>query len=294
MFTQFFGNYLLNEKLISPEQLVDGLQEKANTRLKLGILAINAGYMTSDQVDRVHEMQTRIDRRFGDIAIELGYMTDSQVEELLKSQQIGYLLLGQALVDKSYISNSEFEESINNYKAKYSLTDEDIEMAKNEKIDEMISTFFDIPKKNKDLYTDYIELLINNLIRFIGDDFTILEPIGIEDSNKELFKVTQDIEGEDFNVNTSLFASRPVMIEFASRFIQEPLIDINEYTQASACDFINLHNGLFTVNTSNNKGIELKLTPPFFSKNRVDNEGKEIIVLPVFFTFGTVNFLISL
>ena len=59
-------------------------------------------------------------------------------------------------------------------------------MAKNEKIDEMISTFFDIPKKNKDLYTDYIELLINNLIRFIGDDFTILEPIGIEDSNKEL------------------------------------------------------------------------------------------------------------
>lgn len=294
MFTQFFGNYLLNEKLITPQQLVDGLQEKANTRLKLGILAINAGFMTSKQVDKVHEMQTRIDRRFGDIAIELGYMTNSQVDELLNSQQIGYLLLGQALVDKSYISNNEFEEAITAYKNRYSLSDEDIELAKNEKISAMIDSFFEIQKKNKNLYIDYIELLINNLIRFIGDDFTILEPISIEDPNKELFKVTQDIEGADFVANTSIFASKPVIIEFASRFIQEPLIDINEYTQASTCDFLNLHNGLFTVNTSNNKGMELKLTPPFFSKNRVDNAGKELIVLPIFFTFGTVNFLITL
>lgn len=294
MFTQFFGNYLLNEKLVTPQQLVDGLQEKANTRLKLGILAINAGYMTSTQVDKVHEMQTRIDRRFGDIAVELGYMNEVQVEELLKSQQIGYLLLGQALVDKSYISNSEFENAISAYKERYSLTDEDIESSKNEKINAMIETFFEIRKENKDLYTDYIELLINNLVRFIGDDFTILEPIGVEDPNKDLYKVAQDIEGAEFVASTSIFASKPVIIEFASRFIQEPLIDINEYTQASVCDFLNLHNGLFTVNTSNNKGIELKLTPPFFSKNRVDNPGKELIVLPVFFTFGTVNFLITL
>lgn len=294
MFTQFFGNYLLNEKLITPEQLVDGLQEKANTRLKLGILAINAGYMTADQVERVHEMQTRMDKRFGDIAIELGHMTDEQVSELLKSQQLGYLLLGQALVDKSFISNSEFESAISSYKDKYSLTDEDIEIARNEKIAKMIDAFFSLEGTNKSLYYDYIELLINNLVRFIGDDFTILEPVRFEDPNKELFKVTQDIEGENFNANTALFGSQPVIIEFASRFIQEPLIEINDYTQAATCDFLNLHNGLFTVNTSNDKGIELKLTPPFFSKNRVDNEGREIMVLPVFFTFGTVNFLITL
>lgn len=294
MFTQFFGNYLLNEKLITPEQLVDGLQEKANTRLKLGILAINSGYMTSDQVDRVHEMQTRIDKRFGDISIELGYMTENQVNELLKAQQLGYLLLGQALVDKSYLSNSDFESAISCYKDKYSLTDEDIEIAKNEKISEMIDAFFSIQGENKSLYSDYIELLINNLVRFIGDDFTILDPVNFEDPNKNLYKVTQDIEGKEFNAYTSLFGSQAVIIEFASRFIQEPLIEINDYTEAATCDFLNLHNGLFTVNTSNEKGIELKLTPPFFSKNRIDIENKEILVLPVFFTFGTVNFLITL
>lgn len=294
MFTQFFGNYLLNEKLITPEQLVDGLQEKANTRLKLGILAINSGFMTSEQVDRVHEMQTRIDKRFGDIAVELGYLTEDQVSELLKAQQLGYLLLGQALVDKSYISNSEFESAISCYKEKYALTDEDIEIAKDEKISEMIESFFSLLGNKKPLYFDYVELLINNLVRFIGDDFTILDPVKFEDSNKDLYKVNQDIEGKEFNANTALFASQPVIIEFASRFIQEPLIEINDYTQAATCDFLNLHNGLFTVNASNDKGIELKLTPPFFSKNRVDNEGNELMVLPIFFTFGTVNFLITL
>ncbi len=294
MFTQFFGNYLLNEKLVSPEQLVDGLQQKADTRLKLGILAINSGYMTSSQVERVHEMQTRMDKRFGDIATELGYITAEQVEELLKSQQIGYLLLGQALVDKNYISNYDFEKAIRFYKDKYTLTDEDIELSRTEKIMEMINVFFPIPDDNKTLYCDYIELLIKNLVRFIGDDFTLLDPVDFEDSSNELFKVTQDIEGTGLNVNTSVFASKPVIIEFASRFIKEPLVGINEYTEAAVCDFLNLHNGLFTVNVSNNRGLELKLTPPFFFNNRVENEGKEVLVLPVFFTFGTVNFLITL
>ena len=44
MITQFFGNYLLNEHLVTPNQLIEALQEKNNTRLKLGVLAINAGY----------------------------------------------------------------------------------------------------------------------------------------------------------------------------------------------------------------------------------------------------------
>lgn len=100
MFTQFFGNYLLNQKLVTPEQLVDALQEKQNTRMKLGVLAINAGYMTASQVERVHELQSKMDKRIGDIAVELGYMTEDQVMELLHAQPLGYLLLGQALVDK--------------------------------------------------------------------------------------------------------------------------------------------------------------------------------------------------
>ena len=43
MFTQFFGNYLLNSGLVSPEKLSDALGRLSETKLRLGVLAINAG-----------------------------------------------------------------------------------------------------------------------------------------------------------------------------------------------------------------------------------------------------------
>ena len=57
MFTQFFGNYLLNSGLVSPEKLSDALGRLSETKLRLGVLAINAGIMTAEQVDKVHAEQ---------------------------------------------------------------------------------------------------------------------------------------------------------------------------------------------------------------------------------------------
>ena len=57
MFTQFFGSYLLNRKIVSPANLRVALEKKDTTRVKLGVLAINAGYMTAKQVDAVHKKQ---------------------------------------------------------------------------------------------------------------------------------------------------------------------------------------------------------------------------------------------
>ena len=65
MFTQFFGNYLLNHGLVTSQQLSRALTDQKNTRAKLGVLAINAGYMTPEQVDAVHTEQQRVDMRMG-------------------------------------------------------------------------------------------------------------------------------------------------------------------------------------------------------------------------------------
>lgn len=293
MFTQFFGNYLLNEKLVTPEQLVDGLQEKKNTRLKLGVLAINAGYMTASQVEKVHMEQTRKDKRFGDLAVELGFLTEEQVEELLGSQKVGYLLLGQALVDKGYMDNASFESAINAYKSRYSLTDQDIVDGETSKMDQLIASLCDFSStENEELYNEFVSLLFNNLIRFIGDDFTPLEPLSVINASDDLYQTSQMITGS-FEANTSIIADEQVMIAFASRYADEELTSFDEYVSAAACDFINLHNGLFTVNVSNTKEIELRLTPPFTEKGAKANE-KKVFVLPICYPFGTISFAITL
>ena len=91
MFTQFFGSYLLNKKIVSPANLRVALEKKDTTRVKLGVLVINAGYMTAKQVDAVHKKQATVDKRRGDIAVDMGYLTEAQVEELLSSQKTGCL-----------------------------------------------------------------------------------------------------------------------------------------------------------------------------------------------------------
>ena len=75
MFAQFFGGYLFNHKLCTAEDLTQAFEAKKHTRLRLGVLAINAGLMTAEQVEHVNITQQSVDKRFGDLAVELGYVT---------------------------------------------------------------------------------------------------------------------------------------------------------------------------------------------------------------------------
>ncbi len=293
MFTQFFGNYLLNENLVTPEQLIDGLQAKKNTRMKLGVLAINAGYMTAGQVETVHMKQSTMDKRFGDIAVECGFVTSEQIDELLNQQPQGYLLLGQAFVDKGYMTNAQFEDAIRTYKEKYSLTDEDLNEGEDGKSSVMVDSLIDLSStSNPDLYKEYIILLMNNLIRFTGDDYTPLKPEFNLSDNSELYITVQGINN-GFDVDTALVADEETLIQFASRYADESFTEMNEYVDASACDFMNLHNGLFTVNMSNEKELELKLTPPSTKKGINADDHGDVIVLPVQYPFGIVKFVIT-
>ncbi len=291
MFTQFFGNYLLNNSYVTAEQLVEGIQVKSKTRLKLGVLAIDAGYMTAAQVEEVHERQMLVDKRIGDIAVELGYLTEAQVEELLSNQKKGYLLLGQALVDAGYMTNDQFEEAIGNYKAKYKI-DENSESDVDAKAAEMVKELCDFSYDDSKMYTDYVVLLLKNLVRFVGDDFAPLKP-QLAKAEVSYKSVIQKVKGQ-FSLDMAIaFDDENTMVEFGNRYSGEVFtVDDMEYVEAAACDFINIHNGLFTVNVSNDTNVELNLTPPEVIEKAVDMDG-EVMIFPIQFTYGVVNFVIA-
>jgi len=290
MFTQFFGNYLLNNRIVTPSQLAEAIEMKSTTRLKLGVLAINAGYMNSQQVEEVSETQMSVDKRFGDIAVEKGYLSEGQVDELLSSQKKGYLLIGQALVDKGYITNSIFEQAINNYKTEYKITNDDFIYEDNN--NDVISKLYDLTSySNPDNYEYYITLLFKNLIRFIGDDFI---PLNAEKITSDIILknvAIQKICGE-FSAITAIEANDVAYIKFASRFAKEKLNAVDDLAKASVSEFLNLHNGLFTVNMSNEKEIELELNPQDVFDNK-EAKCENAIIIPVVFVFGKVNFIIA-
>lgn len=292
MYTQFLGNYLLNKGYITSEQLVEALQYQKSVQLKLGVLAIHAGYMTSSQVEQVHIMQTHQNERFGELAVKAGFLTEEQVTQLLNSQKPDYLLLSQALVDKGYMTTSEFEKAMSEYQSEYEITESDLNNEHNKKIEQMIQNFYNLDEdQNSKLSTQYITLLFNNIIRFIGKDFTPHEAVrlSVYPTNQ---CVTQKITGE-FATETALDMDETSMIAFASRYAGEEFTANDEFVQASIEDFINLNNGLYVVNLSNESSIELSLEPPTFKQGMQLKENTEYFQLPITFPFGTINFIIA-
>lgn len=289
MFTQFFGSYLLNQELVDLNQLKRALELQMQTKVKLGILAINAGYMTAQQVDVVHNTQARVDKRFGDLAVENGFVTDAQVSELLGQQQIGYLILGQALVDLGALSNADFEKHLKEYKENHKIIN-----AKSDGIEDsdvFIADFYNTKKIGlSDEYSDYISLLLKNLIRFIGSDFTPLKPELVSEYKSDLYASQEMCGGLD--LYTAIDGDSVSFMNFAERFSNDVFENNDEFTQAAVSEFLNLHNGLFAVNMSNEKQLEIEMKAQNIGKAEM-LPIKKAVCLPISFSFGTVNFVLS-
>lgn len=292
MFTQFFGNYLLNSGLVSPEKLSEALGKLSETKLRLGVLAINAGLMTAQQVDRVHAEQQKVDKRIGELMVEMGYATDEQIESLLRTQPSAHLLLGQTLVNDGVMTNSQFESALNSYKAEMGISDEELNSADIGDARPLVNKFYPFEDADNSAYLKgYIFLLFKNLVRFIGDDFA---PLGAEELYDRISGscLGQEISG-GVKAITLIDADDDTLIEFASRFSGEKLTENDDYTRDCINEFLNLHNGLFAVNLSNEKGFDIDLSPQIVYDDINLATIKNSHVIPVCFSFGTINFIIS-
>ncbi len=290
MVTQLFGNYLLNERYLSTEQLMNGLKAMTSARVKLGVLAINAGYLTADQVEEIHAKQALMDKRFGDIAVDLGYLCEEQVDELLKVQPSGYLALGQVLVDQGSMNNATFSQALKSYKDQYCLEEDDLNETDSKKSEEILKKFFSLiaDKEESENFVTYTSLLFNNLVRFVGSDFAPFQSDDCEEDGK-VIRASQRIKGE-ISFKSIVEGREKVFQKFASAYANEEFTKTDEYVLASLEDFLNLHNGLYTVNMSNEKEIELRLDPPV----QEDSDTVEDILfkIPVRFSYGQINFII--
>ena len=291
MYTQFLGNYLLQKGIINQEQLLKAMSRLSQTRLKLGTIALHEGLMTAGEIDECLYIQTREDKRFGEIAIERGYLTPDQVEELINMQTPDYILLGQTLVEDGAFSYEDLERIIFEYKNEAEIYDLSLDVENQDTVDAIIKKFFwltESPHSEENVM--YLELIFNSLIRFIGEDFTPLTPIEI-DEYPITFGVTQTISAK-YDYQTHIDMDRETAIAFASRYAKEEFTEFNEYVIAALEDFLNLHNGLFVVNVSNQFSESVTLQPPSVTEDGVLVAKNKLIDMPIIYTFGTIHLMV--
>lgn len=293
MFTQLFGSFLLRKGVVSPEQLLEAMKTTSQSHVKLGTLCIHAGLMSAAEVEKVYILQTHIDKRFGEIAIDEGYLTASQVEELMENQGPNYLLLAQSLVEANILTHEEIERLLYDYQAETEMYDLDMMDEHKEKLKKLVMNFCNFGDiRYADKAVSYLQLLFNNLIRFIGDDFTPMNLISFQEYVTNCGS-SQMIKGE-YSLSSAIDMDEQTAISFASRYAGDEFKSFDEYVSASLEDFLNLHNGLFVVNVSNADSMELDLEPPSTLMNEVYAPEGSTYLLPICYTFGTINFLITL
>lgn len=293
MYTQFFGNYLLNKNVINTEQLLKGMKDQSDTRIKLGTLAIYEGMMTSIEVEKIHILQTHEDKRFGEIAVDEGYLTLAQVEKLCNNQKPDYLLFGQSLIDNGFITTEQFEDYLVAYQSEYKIDNLDFDESQRENVEHIVKSFYSFNDiEGAEQYIDYLVLGFNNLIRFIGTDFTPLHAEVVPEYATNCCSA-QKIKGE-FNLFTAIDMDVSTAVSFASRYMGKQIDSFDEYVEASLDDFVNLHNGLFSVNMSNDYMQELSLDPPEHYNNTIIPSDKTMYYIPVIFPFGTMSIILGL
>lgn len=111
----FFGQYLLDQGLITQEQL-DGATafQKENNAL-LGALALQHGFLTREQVVSILSEQRESYFKFGEVALKKKWLTEDQVRALLVLQGQNHVYLGEALTRRNYLTDKELNAQLNRF-----------------------------------------------------------------------------------------------------------------------------------------------------------------------------------
>ena len=207
-------------------------------------------------------------------------------------KKIDNLFSDAILVDDGILSYSDLESLISDYRSQNEMIDLDM-TTDNDNIIRLFENFFiasetPITKEGR----MFLELLFNNFIRFIGEDFT---PLTAEECHEFPIEccVKQEVLG-DYSITSYLNMDEATAIEFASRYVGEPFAEFDEYVQASLEDFLNLHNGLFIVNCSNDYSLELSISAPEHQTEPILYFEDNAYHIPIMYSFGTVHFILQI
>lgn len=293
MFSQFFGNYLFSNGHITKEQLLSALSRQSKTLIRVSMLALYSGYMSASEIQHVIDLQETEEKKFSETAIKYGYLTQHQVMELLNMNAPDFLILGQILIKDGIFTYAEFENILTDYRSQSEFLEFELNEENRNDFHRLIEDFSIVSEAAiPDFGKSYLELLFNNLVRYIGDDFSTLPPSLCTEFATE-YCVSQTVDGP-YVVNTYFNMDEATALAFAERYSGEIYHEVDEYVLASIEDLLNLQNGLFIVNASNESLKEFSIGVIGHHSNSIMQFEPTTFLFPICYPFGIVYFIMEI
>ena len=293
MYSQFFGNYLFSNGYISKEQLLSALSRQPKTSLLLSTKALYSGYMSAHEVQHVVHLLEEEGKKFSEVAIKYGYLDQHQVMEILNTPVPNFLIIGQILIKDGVFTFEEFENILTDYRSQSEFLDLELNDENRDDFQRLVEDFSIVSEAAiPDFGKGYLELLFNNLSRYIGDDFSTLPPSMCTEFATECC-VSQMVEGP-YQVNTYFNMDEATALAFAERSSGDSYFEIDEYVMASIEDLLNLQNGLFIVNASNDSMKDFNIGIIEKHPNTITNFAPTTFLFPICYSFGIIYFIMEI
>lgn len=288
MFCHIFGEYLVEKKKLTENQLSSVIDYLKTIRVKLGFIAVAEKLLTEEQVHEINLMQNTIDKRFGDIAVTKGDLTKEQLSYLLSLQGNEYLQFVQAITDLGYMTLEEFEEALMQYQEEAGFTSEELESIKSGDIDRVADVMIHMNDKNSN---ELARLCLRNINRFISNNFYFGRAYSINELEVDRL-VYQCVTGNE-NWFLGFASDSDGLLSMSNLYAKEVYDCLNDEALDSVQEFINCTNGLYVTKLNHMEHGE-NLKEPEYCENCVIAADNDMYVVPVNVNGKQVEILIGM
>ncbi len=112
MAAKFFGLFLLENGLLTSDQLLRAVDEPRTPEVSLSIRGIDAGLVSADEAAMLDELAASTNSPWEELAVEKGLLTEAQVTELRSTPIQDRLHLGTALIEEGILTKKALGEQL--------------------------------------------------------------------------------------------------------------------------------------------------------------------------------------
>jgi CheY-specific phosphatase CheX len=117
MAVKFFGQFLVEQNIVTAEALLHAINLQEKNNLKLGEMAVSIGLITQANIQQAHNAQMSKDMKLGDLLVEMGFLTITQLNDVITRQKNTHLYIGEALVQIGSMTNEDLQKHLDAFKA---------------------------------------------------------------------------------------------------------------------------------------------------------------------------------
>ena len=260
------AQYLLNEGEIALSRMGPLLAGIRGKEARLPVLALRQGNVTSEQLEG---LDTSAEDAFVREAEEKGMLTQAQIDYLRQGKFGETVRFAQCLLDAGLADYAKLEAWFRDCDA---LEEMPVHRA-------VMALCGDFLSREAGRYSEFMEIFMDSLMEFLHTPSVIsLESdAGEALSGKEkVYAVSQRMAG-GIDMVTGILAAEREFLELARRYSQEDLEEVDDLAIDSVAEFVNVVNGIFSVQLAERK-IEVDLEPPRWGMQVEPRGGSQLLM----------------